>query len=51
MRDLYFGVSLAPVAGDLDDVTDMAMAADEAGLDLLGVQDHPYVAEIGRAHV
>lgn len=44
MRDLYFGVSLAPVAGDLDDVTDMAMAADEAGLDLLGVQDHPYVA-------
>lgn len=41
-KDLKFGVSLTPV----DDVAGnrrFARAADEAGLDLIGIQDHPYV--------
>lgn len=45
MRDLRFGVSLAPVASDLDAVIALAVTAEEAGLELLGVQDHPYVAD------
>lgn len=45
MRELRFGVSLAPVAADLDGVVALAVEADESGLDLLGVQDHPYVAD------
>jgi alkanesulfonate monooxygenase SsuD/methylene tetrahydromethanopterin reductase-like flavin-dependent oxidoreductase (luciferase family) len=43
--DLRFGVSLAPYATDLPVVTALAVAADQSGLDLLGVQDHPYVAD------
>lgn len=42
---LQFGVSLAPRTQDLDTIVALAVAADEAGLDLLAVQDHPYVAE------
>lgn len=45
MRDLRFGVSLAPVAADLGGIMALAVEADESGLDLLGVQDHPYVAD------
>lgn len=44
MRDLTFGVSLAPTAADLDGVIGLAATAEESGLDLLGIQDHPYVA-------
>lgn len=44
MKDLRFGVSLAPTAADVDGVTDLAVAADQSGLELLGVQDHPYIA-------
>ena len=42
-QDLQFGVSLTPV----DDVVRnrmFAQAAEEDGLDLIGIQDHPYVA-------
>ena len=37
-----FGVSLIPLADDLDRVVRLAQIADEAGLELVGIQDHPY---------
>lgn len=40
-RPLEFGVSLAPTASDLEDIFAATDAADR-GLDLIGVQDHPY---------
>ncbi len=40
-RPLEFGVSLAPSASELDVIFPAVEAADN-GLDLLGVQDHPY---------
>ncbi|WP_405486855.1 LLM class flavin-dependent oxidoreductase [Nocardia sp. NBC_00511] len=44
-----FGISVAPVAAALPDVIDMAVAADIEGLDLVGIQDHPYNAEFADA--
>jgi alkanesulfonate monooxygenase SsuD/methylene tetrahydromethanopterin reductase-like flavin-dependent oxidoreductase (luciferase family) len=38
-----FGVSLFP-ARDVARVRELAVAADDGGLDLVGVQDHPYAA-------
>jgi alkanesulfonate monooxygenase SsuD/methylene tetrahydromethanopterin reductase-like flavin-dependent oxidoreductase (luciferase family) len=37
-----FGVSLVPAAADLDRVFALTRIADEGGLELVGVQDHPY---------
>src|SRR5437763_7915247 len=36
------GISLVPNASDYDKLIELAAAADQAGLDLIGVQDHPY---------
>jgi alkanesulfonate monooxygenase SsuD/methylene tetrahydromethanopterin reductase-like flavin-dependent oxidoreductase (luciferase family) len=36
------GVSVVPDADDLDRIRRVAAAADAGGLDLLGIQDHPY---------
>ncbi|MGE4427827.1 MAG: LLM class flavin-dependent oxidoreductase [Solirubrobacteraceae bacterium] len=36
------GVFLTPAADDVDRVRRLARAADRSGLDLIGVQDHPY---------
>lgn len=41
-RELQFGVSVEPLADPPDWAARIAKAADEAGLDLLGIQDHPY---------
>jgi alkanesulfonate monooxygenase SsuD/methylene tetrahydromethanopterin reductase-like flavin-dependent oxidoreductase (luciferase family) len=41
-RELEFGVSIVPVAGQPEHVLEVALAADRAGLDLVGIQDHPY---------
>jgi alkanesulfonate monooxygenase SsuD/methylene tetrahydromethanopterin reductase-like flavin-dependent oxidoreductase (luciferase family) len=41
-RALEFGISVAPNAADLAAIRDVAVRADRAGLDLLGIQDHPY---------
>jgi alkanesulfonate monooxygenase SsuD/methylene tetrahydromethanopterin reductase-like flavin-dependent oxidoreductase (luciferase family) len=41
-RDLEFGVSVEPLADPLDWATRVTTAADRAGLDLVGIQDHPY---------
>jgi alkanesulfonate monooxygenase SsuD/methylene tetrahydromethanopterin reductase-like flavin-dependent oxidoreductase (luciferase family) len=41
-RDLEFGVSVEPLADPPDWATRVTTAADRAGLDLVGIQDHPY---------
>jgi alkanesulfonate monooxygenase SsuD/methylene tetrahydromethanopterin reductase-like flavin-dependent oxidoreductase (luciferase family) len=39
---LRFGISVVPLTERLDGNRELAHAADEAGLDLIGIQDHPY---------
>ena len=41
-RALQFGVFPEPVATQMDDVLEIATIADRSGLDLIGIQDHPY---------
>ena len=41
-RDLEFGSSVEPLAEPPNWATRIAKAADRAGLDLVGIQDHPY---------
>jgi alkanesulfonate monooxygenase SsuD/methylene tetrahydromethanopterin reductase-like flavin-dependent oxidoreductase (luciferase family) len=41
-RDLEFGASVAPLADPPDFAQRISLAADRAGLDLVGIQDHPY---------
>ncbi|MDQ3911654.1 MAG: LLM class flavin-dependent oxidoreductase [Actinomycetota bacterium] len=41
-REVEFGVSAEPLASPPDWVARVAKAADKAGLELLGIQDHPY---------
>ena len=41
-RSLEFGVSVEPLADPPDWAVRVATAADRAGLDLVGIQDHPY---------
>jgi alkanesulfonate monooxygenase SsuD/methylene tetrahydromethanopterin reductase-like flavin-dependent oxidoreductase (luciferase family) len=41
-RPLELGISLVPNRADLDLLRELARRADELGLDLVGIQDHPY---------
>jgi alkanesulfonate monooxygenase SsuD/methylene tetrahydromethanopterin reductase-like flavin-dependent oxidoreductase (luciferase family) len=41
-HDLLFGVFVPPLAQQADAVLALAQRADEAGLDMVSVQDHPY---------
>jgi alkanesulfonate monooxygenase SsuD/methylene tetrahydromethanopterin reductase-like flavin-dependent oxidoreductase (luciferase family) len=41
-RPLEFGISVVPEAARLDEIREAVQAADESGLDLVGIQDHPY---------
>ena len=41
-RALRFGISVVPATDSLDRIRELVGAADEAGLDLVGIQDHPY---------
>jgi alkanesulfonate monooxygenase SsuD/methylene tetrahydromethanopterin reductase-like flavin-dependent oxidoreductase (luciferase family) len=41
-RELEFGASVAPLADPPDFAKRVSVAADRAGLDLVGIQDHPY---------
>ncbi|GAA1633587.1 LLM class flavin-dependent oxidoreductase [Catellatospora bangladeshensis] len=41
-EQLRFGVAVTPGAHDPAAMTELAQAADRAGLDLIAVQDHPY---------
>jgi alkanesulfonate monooxygenase SsuD/methylene tetrahydromethanopterin reductase-like flavin-dependent oxidoreductase (luciferase family) len=42
IRPLQFGVSLPPVVKSLSAHLELAHAAESTGLDLVGIQDHPY---------
>src|SRR3954452_10403686 len=37
-----FGIFPTPNAADRDQILEQVLAADRAGLDLVGIQDHPY---------
>src|SRR3954468_14275506 len=41
-RDLEFGIFPVPNADDQDLLLELATVADEAGLEFIGIQDHPY---------
>jgi alkanesulfonate monooxygenase SsuD/methylene tetrahydromethanopterin reductase-like flavin-dependent oxidoreductase (luciferase family) len=41
-RKLEFGVSIVPAADELDAARAIVRAAEDGGLDLVGIQDHPY---------
>jgi alkanesulfonate monooxygenase SsuD/methylene tetrahydromethanopterin reductase-like flavin-dependent oxidoreductase (luciferase family) len=41
-RELEFGLSIVPMRADLEQARELAGLADERGLDLIGIQDHPY---------
>jgi len=41
-RDLQFGYFLTPVAAGIPEALHLAKLCDDLGLDLIGVQDHPY---------
>ena len=41
-RPLEFGLSLVPTSADLTRHRELSARADELGLDLIGIQDHPY---------
>ena len=39
---IQFGISVVPATDQLDRIRSLARTADDAGLELLGIQDHPY---------
>jgi len=41
-RTIEFGISIVPTASDRVEARNTASLADSLGLDLLGIQDHPY---------
>jgi alkanesulfonate monooxygenase SsuD/methylene tetrahydromethanopterin reductase-like flavin-dependent oxidoreductase (luciferase family) len=41
-RPLEFGISIVPASADAELARALARRADELGLDLVGIQDHPY---------
>ena len=41
-RSLEFGLSITPTSADLETARELARRADQLGLDLIGIQDHPY---------
>ena len=41
-RPIEFGLSVVPSAGELDAIRAAVTTADRSGLDLVGIQDHPY---------
>src|ERR1700722_17724820 len=40
--DLRFGIGVVPATDALERIRALVLAADEAALDLVGIQDHPY---------
>src|SRR5207245_8920360 len=41
-RDPEFGISITPYSSSADDIFKIAKTADEVGLEIIGIQDHPY---------
>src|SRR5262245_40332126 len=44
-HDLLFGSFITPAAAEPDQVVELAQVSEYAGLDLVTVQDHPYLAQ------
>lgn len=44
MRTVQFGLSLPPNVANREELRELTRLADALGLDLLGIQDHPYVS-------
>jgi alkanesulfonate monooxygenase SsuD/methylene tetrahydromethanopterin reductase-like flavin-dependent oxidoreductase (luciferase family) len=42
LAPIRFGISVVPLVERLDRTRELARVADEAGVDLVGIQDHPY---------
>ena len=42
MRELRFGISVTPYADGYPALVEQVLAAERGGLDLVGIQDHPY---------
>ena len=42
LNEPNFGISITPYSSDSDNIFKIAKTADEAGLDIIGIQDHPY---------
>jgi alkanesulfonate monooxygenase SsuD/methylene tetrahydromethanopterin reductase-like flavin-dependent oxidoreductase (luciferase family) len=45
MRNIQFGLSLPPSVANIVELRELMLLADTVGLDLLGIQDHPYVSQ------
>ncbi len=41
-RELRFGISVTPNASQYSQILEQVLAAERSGLDLVGIQDHPY---------
>jgi alkanesulfonate monooxygenase SsuD/methylene tetrahydromethanopterin reductase-like flavin-dependent oxidoreductase (luciferase family) len=41
-RELEFGISIVPTSAEVELARSLARGADELGLELIGIQDHPY---------
>jgi alkanesulfonate monooxygenase SsuD/methylene tetrahydromethanopterin reductase-like flavin-dependent oxidoreductase (luciferase family) len=41
-KRLLFGISVTPFADSYNEIVEQVLAAEEGGLDLVGIQDHPY---------
>lgn len=41
---IRFGISVVPDASNLDEIRRAVVRADELGMELIGIQDHPYQA-------
>ena len=41
-RPLSFGISIVPTATDFGSIVEQVRAAEDGGLELVGIQDHPY---------
>lgn len=42
VRPISFGISVTPTAADYPEIVAQVLAAERGGLDLVGIQDHPY---------
>src|SRR5512141_2093576 len=42
IRQPWFGISVTPVAAAYSDLVEQVLVAERGGLDLVGIQDHPY---------
>ena len=42
MAEYRFGISVTPYAEQYPQIVEQVLAAEKGGLDLVGIQDHPY---------